>query len=137
MKRRDFLGGVLAAAGAGVLVSRGAWAGSYLDRAALLLDEARKEADLVKPRSGDKELLLITKALTEARVKAARKMNVPVAVADAHPHLMLVLENCDRAMDAALSGNTKKFAECLLAATDEERTFRNLIKQLGHALPKV
>lgn len=139
MKRRGFLGGVLAATAAGLsgLASGTAWAGSYLDRAALMLDEAKREADLVKPRTGDKELLLVVKALTEARVKVARKMNVPAAVVDAHPHLMLVLENCDRAMDAAIASNTVKCAECLVNAVDEERTFRNLMKQLGYTLPKV
>lgn len=135
MKRRDFFGAMAAAAC--VLAGRDGWAGSYLDRAALLLEEGKKEGDLVRPRTGDKELLVVLKALTEARLKVARKMNVPAAVVDAHPHLMLVLENYDRAMDSAISGNTKKFAECLVVTVDEERTFRNLLKQLGYALPKV
>jgi hypothetical protein len=135
MKRREFFGAAAAAACA--VVARGAWAGSYLDRAAIMLDEAKKEGDLMRPRSGDKEFLLVVKAMTEARIKVARKMNVPAAVVDAHPHLMLVLENYDRAVDAATAGNTKKLGECLVVTVDEERTFRNLIKQLGYALPKV
>jgi hypothetical protein len=140
MKRRGFL--QIAAAGAcalaGVAVAGGvAFAGSYLDRAALMLDEAHKEIEAAKTHTSDKELLLVVKAATEARLKVARKMNVPAAVTDAHPHLMLVLENHDRALDAVIAGNTKKFAECLITATNEEATFRNLIKQLGYALPKV
>jgi hypothetical protein len=135
MNRRRFLGvlAALACASSGAA----AFAGSYLDRAALLLDEGRRGVELAKTHTTDRETLLVVKALTEARLKAARKMNVPAAVQSAHPHLMLVLENQDRALDAALAGNHKKLAECLVTASDEERTFRSLIKQLGYSLPKV
>ena len=135
MNRRHFL--ALSAAALGAALTSPAFAGSYLDRAALLLDGGKTDIETVKTRSSDRETLLLVKALTEARLKVARKMNVPEAVTAAHPHLMLVLENQDRALDALLANNTKKYAECLVNATDEERTFRNLIKQLGYALPKV
>jgi hypothetical protein len=113
-----------------------AWAGSYLDRAALLLDEARREGDMLQPRTSDKEMVLVIKALAEARAKVGRKMEVPAVVARAHPHLLLVLENCERAADAASEGNFKKFMEHLMAARDEERTFRALIAELGYTLPE-
>lgn len=135
MNRRHFLGAAAAAALA--LASRGALAGSYLDRAALMLEEGKKEIEMVKTRTGDKELLLVVKTMTEARLKVARKMIVPAKVVDAHPHLMLVLENQDRALEALTQGNTKKYAECLISAADEERIFRSLIKDAGYALPKV
>lgn len=135
MNRRDFLG--VAAAAALLLAARGASAGSYLDRAALLLDGVKKELEMVKTRTGDKELLLVLKALAEARLKSARKMHVPAKVVDAHPHLMLVLENHDRAIDALTTGNTKKYAECVINVVSEEKTFRNLIKEAGYSLPKL
>ena len=135
MKRRHFLG--VAAAAVVALAARGGVAGSYLDRAALMLDEGKKEIEMVKTRTGDKELLLVVKTMTEARLKVARKMNVPAKVVDAHPHLMLVLENFDRALDSLVSSNLKKYAECLINAADEEKTFKNLLKEAGYALPKV
>jgi hypothetical protein len=118
-------------------VATPAWAGSYLDRAALLLDESRREGDMLQPRTNDKEMVLIVKALAEARARVGRKMEVPAAVAKAHPHLLLVLENCERAADAASEGNFKKFMEHLTTARDEERTFRALISELGYTLPEV
>jgi hypothetical protein len=135
MNRRRFLGWTAAALAAAL--TSAAFAGSYLDRAALLLDGGKKDIDTIKSRASDRETLLVVKALTEARLKVARKMNVPEKVASAHPHLMLVLENQDRAVDALLANNTKKYAECIVNAADEERTFRTLIKQLGYTLPKV
>ncbi|AKT42286.1 hypothetical protein [Chondromyces crocatus] len=120
----------------GMLLVLPAWAGSYLDRASLLLDEARREGDLLQPRTHDRELLLLIQALAEARVKAARKMECPASVAKAHPHLLLVLENSERAVDAAAQGNFKKFMEHLLAARNEDRAFRAMIAQMGYTLPE-
>lgn len=135
MNRRRFL--ALTAAVLAAAIAPAAFAGSYLDRAALLLDGGKKDIDTIKTRTSDKETLLVVKGLTEARLKVARKMNVPEKVAAAHPHLMLVLENQDRAVDALLAGNMKKYAECIVNAADEEKTFRNMIKTLGYTLPKV
>lgn len=114
-----------------------AWAGSYLDRAALLLDQAHKEGDMLRPRTFDKELVMVIKAMTDTRARVARKMEVPAAVAKAHPHLLLVLENYDRAAAAASEGNFKKFVEHLYAARDEDRNFRAILKELGYALPNL
>jgi len=114
-----------------------AWAGSYLDRAALLLDEARKEGDMLMPRTYDKELVLVIRALAEARAKVGRKMEVPSQVVKAHPHLLLVLENYECAAASAEDGNFKKFIEHLNTARDEERNFRAILRELGYALPDV
>jgi hypothetical protein len=113
------------------------WAGSYLHRAAMLLDESRKEGDLLQPRVTDKELIRLIKALAEVRVTAGRSMEIPAVVAKAHPHLLLVLENSERAADAAQEGNFKKFMQHLQTARDEDRTFRAILAELGFKLPDV
>ena len=118
-----------------VSVPRVVHAGSYLDRAALMLDESRREGDWVQPRTFDKELVLIIKSLAEARVRAGRKMDVPTSVIKAHPHLLLVLENFERAADAASEGDFRKFMDHLTIARDEDRTFRALVAELGYTLP--
>ncbi len=111
-------------------------AGSYLDRAALMLDEARREGDMLQPRTNDKEMILVVKTLAEARAKVGRKMEVPAAVVRAAPHLLLVLENYERAAQAADEGNFKKFMEHLNTARDEEKIFRSLLGELGYTLPE-
>ncbi|MGK4006654.1 hypothetical protein WMF31_28800 [Sorangium sp. So ce1036] len=112
-----------------------AWAGSYLDRASLLLDEARREGDLLQPRTHDKELVLVIHALAEARARVAARMECPASVSRAHPHLLLVLENSERAADAAAQGNFKKFMEHLTVARNEDRAFRAILAELGYTLP--
>jgi urease gamma subunit len=133
MMRRIFLACLFVFAA--MLTALPAWAGSYLDRAALLLDETRKEGDMLRPRTNDKELIALVKSLAEIRAKAGRKMEVPAAVAKAHPHLLLVLENAERAASAASEGNFKKFVEHLNSARDEERIFRSVLSDSGYALP--
>ncbi len=120
-----------------VALSSVAWSGSYLDRAALLLDESRKEGDVLEPRTFDKETVLVIKAMAEARVKVGRSMIVPEKVAKAHPHLLLVLENNQRAAEAAADGNFKKVVERLTAAREEEKNFRAILTELGYALPDI
>ncbi len=127
---------VLVAFAFALVIARPARAGSYLDRAALMLDEARREGDMLQPRTNDKEMILVVKTLAEARARVGRKMEVPAAVAKAHPHMLLVLENCERAADAAAEGNFKKFMEHLTIARDEDRTFRVIIAELGYTMPE-
>ncbi len=109
-------------------------AGTYLDGAALLLGAARIERDAVRAKSNDKELVRMVLAIAKARSDAAREMTVPKSVAAAHPHLLLVLENCERAYAAALAGHSAKFVEHIERARSEDATFRAVVRDLGYTL---
>ena len=128
------LGIAAALALAVLLVAPRASAGSYLDRAALLLSQAGSEADYLRARLSDRELARMVHALAAARLKAATSMSVPKEVAQAHPHLLLVLENYERACDAAEQGEPQRFLIYQLRARDEERVLRGILKQLGFPL---
>lgn len=137
MRRRRFL----AQAGSVALLSqfaapRRAYAGSYLNRAHLLLAQARQEADFLRARYGDKELSRIVQRLTRARLEAASRMMVPKEVIQAHPHLLLVFENYERFAEAAVQLDAKRFLLHYRNAQDEERTFRAVLKQLGWDLSR-
>ena len=133
--RRLLMAGLVALTA--ISVAPTAFAGNYLDGAALLLDEARTEGDMLQPRTTDKEMVLIVLMLTSAREKAVAKLEVPAAVAKAHPHLLLMLENYERAADAASAGNFKDFMKYTDTARDEDRAFRAIITELGYTLPEV
>jgi tRNA-2-methylthio-N6-dimethylallyladenosine synthase len=60
---------------------------------------------------------------------------VPKEVVQAHPHLLLTLENYERAADAAVAGEADRFMIYCQRAQDEERTFRAVLKQFGWELP--
>jgi hypothetical protein len=113
-----------------------AFAGTYLNRAVVLLSGAAREAVYLRARLGDKELARVVHRMAQARLEAARTMTVPKEVEQAHPHLLLVLENYQQAAEAATLGETDRFAIYHQRALDEERTFKAVLKQLGWLLPE-
>ena len=112
-----------------------AWAGSYLNRAALLVTGATEDSSYLHARVYDRELAFVIHKIAAARVEAASAMHVPKEVAQAHPHLLLVLENHERAADAARDGEVQRFIVYKTRALEEERTLRGVLKQLGWSLP--
>ena len=127
--RRAFVGSMLAMALLAFATS--AAAGSYLDRLALLVNQADHDSEYLRARLSDRELGRVIHAVAEARVKAASGMTVPKEAAQAHPHLLLVLENHERAAEAAKDGNPQRFLVYHQRARDEERVLRGVLKQLG------
>jgi hypothetical protein len=111
-----------------------AWAGSYLDRAGLLVKAARSEVDYLEYRLGDKELAALVHSLATARLASARDMLIPKEVTEAHPHLLLMLEDCERASDAAVTGDHDHFIVFQRRSRDEEQIFRSIMRQLGFPL---
>jgi hypothetical protein len=133
--RRRVLRGLLGLLAA-LLITGSAWAGTYLNSAALLLIQSSKEGDYLRAHIGDKELSDLIHKLASARLEAAKSMLVPKEVVQAHPHLLLVLENYERAADVATRGEAEKFLVYQQRARDEERTFRGVLKQFGYTLPE-
>lgn len=134
--RRVSRRGLVVLASAGVLgIVAPAWAGTYLNRAQLLLASATREAVYLRARLGDRELAAVVHQIAQARLAAAQSMTVPKEVAQAHPHLLLVLESYEQATDAATRGETERFTTGFLRAQDEDRTFRAVLKSLGWVLP--
>ncbi|MEI9953886.1 MAG: hypothetical protein WDO74_34145 [Pseudomonadota bacterium] len=119
-----------------LLLTGSVWAGTYLNSASLLLSQSSKEGDYLRAHMGDKELADLIHKLASARLDAAKGMLVPKEVVQAHPHLLLVLENYERAADVATRGEAEKFLVYQQRARDEERTFRGVLKQFGYALPE-
>lgn len=130
-RRRFGLGAALAA----LTTVEPAWAGTYLNRAVVLLIGALREASYLRARVSDRELAGVIHKLAQARLAAATAMTVPKEVAQAHPHLLLVLENYEQATDAATRGELDRFTTYYQRAQDEDRTFRAVLKSLGWVLP--
>jgi hypothetical protein len=131
MKRRAWLFVLLA-----LLLTSVAWAGSYMDRTTLLINEARRASNFLRSRSYDKELARVIHHAALARLEAAQKMSVPKEVVLAHPHVLIVLEHHERAANAAALGEPQKFFIYELKADEEERVLRSVLEQLGWPLPK-
>jgi len=134
MKRRAWLFALLALLSTSIVGV--AWAGSYMDRTTLLINEARRASNFLRSRSYDKELARVIHHAAQARLEAAQKMSVPKEVVLAHPHVLIVLEHHERAANAAAQGDPPKFFVYELKADEEERVLRSVFEQLGWPLPK-
>jgi len=136
LSRREATALVLSGALGAFFLAAPAYAGSYLERAAVLLDAAEVEARSLSKRFSDRELASVIHRIAEQRLVAARQMQVPKEVVKAHPHLLLVLEGFERAADAAMNGKLEPFLLALARAREERRTFEMVLKELGWTLPK-
>jgi hypothetical protein len=134
MLRRSLVSGAFGVIALGL--TRPAFAGSYLDRAALLVEGSRKDQTELRAKIMDKELAKVVRIVAEARLDAASKMDVPAQVAKAHPHLLLALTKVERAAQAAVDGNLRNVVELLETATREEGVFKAALKDLGFPLPR-
>jgi hypothetical protein len=133
MTRRSavFLGFLLL----GLAVATPALAGTYLSRAALLVSGGAREINYLRARFADKELARVVQRLAQARLDTAVAMTVPKEVTNAHPHLLLIIENHVQAAEAATRGEGEKFNVFFQRALDEERTLRAVLKNHGWTLP--
>lgn len=119
-----------------VLLGAGqSWAGSYLDRAGLLLIDSKRDSEFLSRRLGDRELARLVGQLATGRLQAAKETQVPREVVLAHPHLLLLLEHHERAAAAAAAGEGQRFRELLRSADEEEQLFRGVLRQLGWTVP--
>ena len=112
-------------------------AGTYLNRAAILIVQASRESHYLQQRVGDKDLAQILHAVAAARLEAASRMNVPKEVVQAHPHLLLTLENYERSAESAVDGKAERFLIYQQRARNEEVILRGVLKQLGWLLPEI
>jgi hypothetical protein len=108
-----------------------------LDRAALLLTEANHAGHLLRTRLSDKEFVHLVHEMSRARLDTASHMLVPKEVVIAHPHLLMALENFERAADAAEHHEPQAFLVHLQKATEEERILRSIIERLGWSIPNI
>ena len=108
-----------------------------MDRVALLISQGDRETNYLRARLSDRELAHVVHKMAVARLDAASTMQIPKEVQQAHPHVLLVLENYERAANFASEGDTARFFVYLKKARDEERIMLDVFKELGWPLPKV
>ena len=119
------------------LLASPAWAGPYMNSAAMLLREGFQSADFVRSNLGDRELARVAHQLADARMDAAAHITVPKEVEKAHPHFLLALASLERATDAAERADVSAFLRNVETARGESRTFRALLQQEHLQLPAV
>lgn len=109
---------------------------SYLAELALLVDGERRLIVFCEHNRADRELAKFAQPLAERYVEMANRMLPPPKVVVAHPHLLLVVENLERAVDALANGNLPAFQRRMRIARDELANLEAVLKQLKLKLPE-
>jgi hypothetical protein len=135
-RRQAFLVGSACFFGA-LLSAESAFAGSYLNRSAVLLKGAELEAAALRARFFDKELARLTHRLALTRAAASKEMIVPPEVQKAHPHLLISMEAYERVAAAAVRGSQGDALVALGRAREETAIFIAVLKHAGWTLPRV
>ncbi|MET0283995.1 MAG: hypothetical protein ABW352_05980 [Polyangiales bacterium] len=103
---------------------------TYMSQMSLVIDGARRLITFCEQHGDDKDLARFARPLAERHVELANRMLPSSRLAVAHPHMLLVVENIDRALDSAAAGDAATYQKRLRIARDELANLEAVLKQL-------
>ena len=109
----------------------------YLAELALLVDATRRLIAFSESNIDDRELIKFAHPLAKSYVELASHMLPPPKSAVVHPHLLLVVENLERALDSALANDLVAYQKRIRIARDELANLEAVLKQLKLRLPEL
>jgi hypothetical protein len=109
----------------------------YLAEMSMLLEGARRLLLWAETYVGEPDFSRFAQPLAERYVDLAGRLIPPDKLVIAHPHLLLVVENVERALDAAASGDTPTFRQRARIVREELVTLESVLKQLKLRLPEL
>lgn len=109
---------------------------SYLVQLALLVDGARRLIAFCEGHPENAELARFAYPLSERYVEMAGRMVPAQKLAVVHPHLLLVVENLERALDSAAAANPTSYQKRMRIAREELANLEAMLKQLKLRLPE-
>ncbi len=107
----------------------------YVTELSLVLEGARRVLLFSEAHAGDTELSRFAHPLAEYYVELAGRMTPGPQLAMVHPHLLLVVENVERALDAAAHGGQHAFRQHVRTVREELATLETVLKHLKVRLP--
>lgn len=110
---------------------------TYMAQLALSLEGARRVLSWVETHHDDPEYARFAYPLAERYVEMAGHMTPTQKLAMAHPHLLLVVENVERAVDAARRGDLTVFRQRSRTVREELSILDAVLKQLNVKLPEL
>jgi len=109
----------------------------YLAELALTLEGARRVMLWVETHPGDPDFARFAYPLAERYVEMAGHLTPSSRLVAAHPHLLLVVENVERAVEAASLGEMTVFRQRARTVREELAILDNVLKQLKFKLPEL
>jgi len=108
----------------------------YLTQLAFVLEGARRVVVFGEAHSGDTELSRFIYPLAEHYVEMAGRMTPGERLKIVHPHLLLVVENVERAFSAAREGDHHAFRQHVRTIREELSTLDAVLRHLKVRLPE-
>jgi hypothetical protein len=109
----------------------------YVTELAIVLESARRALLWVETYAGEAELASFVYPLSERYVVVASRMTPPARLTAVHPHLVIVVENVERALDAAAQGDMVAFRQRARIVREELVTLDAVLKHLKVRLPEL
>lgn len=109
----------------------------YVTELAIVLESARRALLWIETYAGEAELASFVYPLSEQYVAIASRMTPPARLAAVHPHLVIVVENVERALDAAAEGDMVAFRQRARIVREELVTLDAVLKHLKVRLPEL
>lgn len=108
----------------------------YLAELSLVVDGTRRLLTYCDHHATTPELVRFAHPLSERYVEMATRMLPSAKLAVAHPHLLLVVENLERALDAAAASDKGGYQKRMRIAREELSNLEAVLKQLRQRLPE-
>lgn len=109
----------------------------YLAEVAMVLEGSRRLLLWTETYVNEPEFARFAHPAAERYVEMAGRLVPPQQLVVAHPHLLLVVENVERALDAAASGDISAFRQRARTVREEIGTLDSVLKQLKLRLPEM
>jgi len=108
----------------------------YLTQLSFVLEGARRVLLFGEAHAADAELSRFAYPLAEHYVEMAGRMTPGERLKIVHPHLLLVVENVERAFDASAHGDQHAFRQHVRTIREELATLEAVLKHLKVRLPE-
>lgn len=108
----------------------------YLTEVGLVVEGARRLLSFTEHNPGDTDFAKFARSLAERYVELAGRMLPSPKAAVVHPHLLLVVENLERALDAAAAADAAGYQKRIRITREELLNLEAVLKQLKLRLPE-
>lgn len=109
----------------------------YLVEVAFTLEGARRLMSWVETHFGDVDFARFAYPLAQRYVEMAGHLTPSQKLVPAHPHVLLVVENVERAVDAAAVNQVELFRKRARTVREELSILDAVLKQLKFKLPEL
>jgi hypothetical protein len=110
---------------------------SYLAQLSMMLEGARRLILWTETYPNESDFARFAHPLAEQYVEMAGHLVPPKKLVVVHPHLLLVVENVERAIAAAASGDLPAFRLRVRTVREEVSNLESVLKQLKLRLPEL